>query len=130
LVSFIHHLPHYAQTSQAKREVIVVKRILIICGILGFSGSPTTVFLFQYIITGRLHPMADRIHELGLAININIVTLGFAFLNSLINHLSTTSMIQTKTKTENKRLKAVLNTQYIELHRLKSFNCVCHSTSY
>ncbi|CAF5082321.1 unnamed protein product, partial [Rotaria sp. Silwood1] len=38
-------------------------------------------------MTGRLHSLADRVHELGLAINTNIVTLGFAILNSLMKLL-------------------------------------------
>jgi hypothetical protein len=46
-------------------------------------GLPTLFFLFQFIITGYIHPLADRIHELCLAINSIGFTLGFAILNSL-----------------------------------------------
>jgi hypothetical protein len=48
---------------------------------------PTLFFLSQYIITGRIHPLADRIHELCLAINALGFTFGFAVLNSFIHIL-------------------------------------------
>ncbi len=116
LIIFIHHAFNFNHTSQARREIRIVKRILIICAILSFSGSPTIFFLFQFITTGKLHPLADRIHELCLAINTNIVTLGFAILNSLIRLLPAKSAIQRKTKTRNIPLKVAFNTQYIHLY--------------
>jgi hypothetical protein len=94
LIMFIHHAFNFDRTLRARREKQLVKRILTICGILSFSGSPTLFFLFQFIITGKHHPMADRIHEFGVAISTNIVTLGFAILNSLVNLLPARSAVR------------------------------------
>jgi hypothetical protein len=93
LINFIHYAFNFNHTSRARREIKIVKRILAICAILSFSGFPTIFFLVQFIITGRLHPLADRIHELGLAINTNIVILSFAILNSFIKLLPTRSAV-------------------------------------
>lgn len=94
LVIFIHYAFNFNHASRARREIKIAKRILIICAILSFTGTPTIFFLFQFMITGRLHPLADRIHELGVAINTNIVTLGSAILNSMIKLLPKNSTIR------------------------------------
>jgi hypothetical protein len=57
------------------------------CVGISILGFPTLFFLFQFIITGQIHPLADRIHQLGLAINTIGFTSGFAILNSLIHVL-------------------------------------------
>ncbi len=94
LISFIHHASISNHISSARRELKIVKRILLICIILSLSGSPTIIFLFQFIITGQLHPLVDRIHELCVAININIVTLAFAILSSFNKLFHMRSTIQ------------------------------------
>ncbi|UJR08780.1 hypothetical protein I4U23_013036 [Adineta vaga] len=78
---------------RTKRDVIVIKRIVCICVTIGILGFPTLFFLFQFIITGRIHPLADRIHELCLSIGILGFTSGFATLNSLINILPRRSSV-------------------------------------
>jgi len=94
LIIFIHYAFNFNHAARARREIRIVKRILTTCAILSFSGSSTIFFIFQFIITGRLHPLADRTHELCLAINTNIVILGFAFLNSLIKLLPARSTVR------------------------------------
>jgi hypothetical protein len=104
LIIYIHDAFNFNHTARTRREIKIVKRILTICAILSFSGSPTIFFVFQFIITGRLHPLADRIHELCVAINTNIVTLGFAILNSLIKLLPWKYASRRKAKTKNIQL--------------------------
>lgn len=96
LIIFIHNAFNSNHLSRARREIRIVKRIINICVILSLSGSPTLVFLFQFIVTGKVHPLADRVHELGVAINATIVTIGFAILNSLIKLLPSRSSIHRK----------------------------------
>jgi hypothetical protein len=93
LIIYVHYAFNFNHTLRARREIRIVKRILTIFAILSFSGLPTAVFIFLCIITGKHHPMADRIHELSLAIIANIVTLGFAVLNSLANLWPRTSAV-------------------------------------
>ncbi|CAF3414169.1 unnamed protein product, partial [Rotaria sp. Silwood2] len=109
LIIFIRHGYNFNHRSRTRREIMIVKRILIICAILSLSGSPTLVFLFQFIMTGRLHPLADRVHELGLAINTNIVTFGFAILNSLIKLLPKKFTHRKQPQTSYRQPKKVLS---------------------
>ncbi len=83
VICYVHRLPKRGVLMRTRREVIVIKHILKICFVMSVLGLPTLFFLFQFIITGYIHPLADRIHELCLAINSIGFTLGFAILNSL-----------------------------------------------
>jgi hypothetical protein len=93
LIVFIHYTYKSDNISRGTREIKIVKRILTICFILTFTGSETIFFLFQFIITDRMHPLVDRIHELGIAICDVTVTLGFAYLNAFFKSLPMRSSI-------------------------------------
>jgi len=87
VIFYVRRLPKRGVLIRTKREVTVIKHILKTCFGISILGLPTLFFLFQYIITGRIHPLADRIHELCLAINALGFTFGFAVLNSFIHIL-------------------------------------------
>ena len=118
LVHFTHYASNFNRKLRAKREIRVVKHILTICGILSFSGLPTILFVIHFMRTGKIHPLGDRVHELCLAINTNIVTIGCGILNSLTQFLSVKSTIQDRFTTNKKRLRNGLNTQHGYLYRL------------
>ena len=82
VIFYVCHLPKRGVLMRTRREVNVIKYILKICLGVSVLGLPTLFFLFQFIITGHIHPLADRIHELCIAINSIGFTLGFAILNS------------------------------------------------
>ncbi|CAF1418846.1 unnamed protein product [Adineta steineri] len=88
LIFYVHRLPNRAISLQTRREVTVIKFILKICFAMSILGFPTLFFLFQFIITGEIHPLADRIHELCIAINAIGFTFGYAILNSFSKLLS------------------------------------------
>ncbi|CAF4019381.1 unnamed protein product, partial [Adineta steineri] len=57
-------------------------QISLILIVMSVPGFPTLFFLFQFIITGEIHPFADRTHELCVSINALGFTFGFSILNS------------------------------------------------
>jgi hypothetical protein len=87
VVIHIRQLPKRGVLLRTIREVTIIKHIVTMCVGISILGFPTLFFLFQFIITGQIHPLADRIHQLGLAINTIGFTSGFAILNSLIHVL-------------------------------------------
>ncbi|CAF1202612.1 unnamed protein product [Adineta steineri] len=82
LIMYIRRLPNCGILLQTKREITAIKFILKICLVMSILGFPTLFFLFQFIITGEMHPFADRIHELCVSINALGFTFGFSILNS------------------------------------------------
>ncbi|CAF0824949.1 unnamed protein product [Adineta steineri] len=83
----IRRLPNRGILLQTRREIIVIKYILKISSIMCVLGFPTLFFQLQFALTGEIHPLADRIHELCLSINAMGFTLCFAILNSLVQLL-------------------------------------------
>lgn len=78
---------------RTRRDVVVIKRIVLICTSLGVIGFPTLFFLGQYVLTGRVHPLADRIHEMSMSVMTVGFTYGFAAMNSLIRILPSRMVI-------------------------------------
>ncbi|CAF1260628.1 unnamed protein product [Adineta steineri] len=103
LIIYIHRLPSHGILLRTTREIAVIKRILKICLAMSVLGSPTLFFLFHFIITGKTHPLADRVHELGVSISAISFTFGFAIFNSFSRLLP--------------QLPAVVNSNMISLQR-------------
>ncbi|CAF4177520.1 unnamed protein product [Adineta steineri] len=82
LVLYIRRLPKRGILLQRKREITAIKYILKVSLAMSVLGFPRLFFLFQFIIVGEIHPLANRIHELCVSINAIGFTFGFAILNS------------------------------------------------
>ncbi|UJR11151.1 hypothetical protein I4U23_015332 [Adineta vaga] len=84
VIKYVRKLPKRGLTLHTKREVMIIRSILKICFIITIPGLSTVFFLLQSIFRGSTHPLADRIHELCVAIGAFVLGFGFAILNSLL----------------------------------------------
>jgi hypothetical protein len=84
IARFIHHLSNHSRTSQLKRDVRAIKRIIMICCIMTVLAIPTFTFVFVGYITGKLYPLTYRIQSFTVAVTMFILSICLPVVNSLL----------------------------------------------
>jgi hypothetical protein len=70
-----------------KRDLVAIRRILIIIGCLTVTGFPTTVLVLIYIITGQEHPLMYRIIWFSVAVAMLGLSIAMTFASSELKSL-------------------------------------------
>jgi hypothetical protein len=96
VVQFVHHLPNHSQTSQIRRDVRAVRRIVVICCVFTILTIPTIILFIQDIITGKLYPLAYRIQALTVAVTTITISVCLPIVNSLFTIFSSQFVTRAK----------------------------------
>ncbi len=70
-----------------QRDVIVLRRIIILIGILFIISVPTIILWMTYLITGYLHPLIHHIEWLIYSITLVVLSIALAFLSPDLQQL-------------------------------------------
>jgi hypothetical protein len=70
-----------SRSRQRQRDILVVRRIVIIVTLLGSYGMPNSVMLIMLAITGQLVSSFYRILQLSFAAAVLTLSLAFFYLN-------------------------------------------------
>lgn len=96
LFIYIRVLRHVRQSSirmqlerhrAAERDIQILRRILILVGMLIILGFPSSVLWIESLIQGRMHPISYRIQAFFLSISIFLVPWGVALANPQVKRL-------------------------------------------
>jgi hypothetical protein len=72
-----------------QRDAVVLRRIIILVGMLFFLSFPTILVWIVYIITGYLHPFIYDFQWLTFALSLSILPMAPALLTPYLKHLIT-----------------------------------------
>jgi hypothetical protein len=70
-----------------RRDLVVLRRIIILIGILFMIGFPTMLIYFRYLIIGYLYPLIYQFQWLTFAVSSSILPMIIAFLTPELREL-------------------------------------------
>lgn len=85
VIIFVRQLPKVDMLTTIHREEKVIRNIVKLYLVSGIAGTLTVFFFIQYIITGKIFSLANRLHEFSLSVMTLIFNIGTARLNSLFS---------------------------------------------
>jgi hypothetical protein len=94
-----------------QRDVVVLRRIIILVGMLLFLSFPTLILWLAYLITGYLSPLVYHFEWLTFALSLSFLPMASALLSPNLKNLIISKWRQKQ------RIQPMIVTQQFELRQ-------------